>query len=53
MASNTKNSNMVVGLDIGTSKVVCIVGKYNESKKLEIVALGSYPSSGLKKRSCC
>ena len=49
MASNTKNSNMVVGLDIGTSKVVCIVGKYNESKKLEIVALGSYPSSGLKK----
>ena len=22
MASNTKNSNMVVGLDIGTSKVV-------------------------------
>ena len=28
MAVN-KNSNMIVGLDIGTSKVVCIVGKYN------------------------
>ena len=49
MANNTKNSNMVVGLDIGTSKVVCIVGKYNESNKLEIISLGSYPSSGLKK----
>ena len=30
MASNTKNSNMIVGLYIGTSKVVCIFGKYNE-----------------------
>ena len=49
MASNIKNSNMIVGLDIGTSKVVCIVGKYNDEAKLEIVALGSYPSSGLKK----
>ena len=49
MASNSKNSNMVIGLDIGTSKVVCIVGKYNEDKRLEIIALGSYPSSGLKK----
>ena len=29
MANNVKNSNIVVGLDIGTSKVVCIVGKYN------------------------
>ena len=49
MASNVKNSNLIVGLDIGTSKVVCIVGKYNESSDLEIVALGSYPSSGLKR----
>ena len=48
MAVN-KNSNLIVGLDIGTSKVVCIVGKYNEESKLEIVALGAYPSRGLKK----
>ena len=34
MANNGKNSNMIVGLDIGTSKVVCIVGKYNEDRKL-------------------
>ena len=37
MANNTKNSNMVVGLDIGTSKVVCIVGKYNESRPKTIL----------------
>ena len=49
MANNGKNSNIVVGLDIGTSKVVCIVGKYNEAQKLEIISLGAYPSSGLKK----
>ena len=49
MANNSKNTNMIVGLDIGTSKVVCIVGKYDDEKKLEIVALGAYPSSGLKK----
>ena len=49
MANSIKNSSMIVGLDIGTSKVVCIVGKYNDEKKLEIIALGSYPSSGLKK----
>jgi Actin-like ATPase involved in cell division len=49
MANNKKNSNLIVGLDIGTSKVVCIVGRFNSEAKLEIVALGAYPSSGLKK----
>jgi len=46
---NSKNSNIVVGLDIGTSKVVCIVGTRDENDQLEIISLGSYPSSGLKK----
>ena len=46
---NSKNSNTVVGLDIGTSKVVCIVGTRDENDQLEIISLGSYPSSGLKK----
>ena len=49
MVSNNKNSNIVVGLDIGTSKVVCIVGKHDQSGNLEVISLGSYPSSGLKK----
>ena len=44
-----KNKDLIVGLDIGTSKVVCLVGKYDSSDNLEILSLGTYPSSGLKK----
>ena len=41
--------NMIVGLDIGTSKVVAIVGEVNEDGRLEIVGIGNHPSRGLKK----
>ena len=41
--------NMIVGLDIGTSKVVAIVGLVTPNGKLEIVGTGMHPSSGLKK----
>lgn len=40
---------MVVGLDIGTSKVVCIVGEVSPEGDVEIVGIGSHPSRGLKK----
>ena len=40
---------MIVGLDIGTSKVVAIVGEVNEDNELEIIGLGSHASRGLKK----
>ncbi|MBU2863580.1 cell division protein FtsA [Reinekea forsetii] len=40
---------MLVGLDIGTSKVVAIVGTVTAEGGLEIVGLGSNPSRGLKK----
>mgnify|MGYP005730912891 CR=1 FL=1 len=43
------NKDLIVGLDIGTSKVVCLVGRYDSSENLEILSLGTYPSSGLKK----
>lgn len=43
------SSNMIVGLDIGTSKVVAIVGEVNPAGELEIVGIGSHPSRGLKK----
>ena len=46
---NKKENDYVVALDIGTSKVVCLIGKLTDSHAVEIVALGSYPSSGLKK----
>jgi cell division protein FtsA len=41
--------NLIVGLDIGTSKVVAIVGEITDEDKIEIIGLGSNPSRGLKK----
>src|SRR6202048_1794212 len=41
--------NLVVGLDIGTSKVVAIVGEIKADGQLEIIGIGSHPSRGLKK----
>jgi cell division protein FtsA len=41
--------NLVVGLDIGTSKVVAIVGEIKNDGALEIIGIGSHPSRGLKK----
>lgn len=40
---------MIVGLDIGTSKIVAIVAEVSEDNELEIVGFGSHPSRGLKK----
>jgi cell division protein FtsA len=40
---------MIVGLDIGTSKVVAIVGSVTDEGELEIVGIGSHPSRGMKK----
>lgn len=42
-------NRMIVGLDIGTSKVVAIVGALSSDGELEIVGIGSHKSSGLKK----
>ena len=41
--------NMIVGLDIGTSKVVAIVAEVTVDNELEIIGIGSHPSRGLKK----
>ena len=47
MASSS--GNMIVGLDIGTSKVVAIVGQKNDDGDIEIVGIGSHQSRGLKR----
>jgi len=41
--------NMIVGLDIGTSKVVTIVGEVTPDANIEIIGIGSHPSRGMKK----
>lgn len=41
--------NLIVGLDIGTSKVVAIVGEITSDRQIEVIGIGSHPSRGLKK----
>ena len=41
--------NLIVGLDIGTSKVVALVGEVGLDGSIEVLGLGSQPSRGLKK----
>ncbi len=43
------DKNLIVGLDIGTSKVVAIVGEISAESGLEVVGVGSHASRGLKK----
>ena len=47
--SKRGEKNLIVGLDIGTSKVVAIVGEINEMDEIEVVGIGMHPSRGLKK----
>ncbi len=43
------SKNVIVGLDIGTSKIVAIVAEVTPEGELAIVGLGQAPSRGLKK----
>jgi cell division protein FtsA len=47
--SKKMEKNLIVALDIGTSKVVAIVGEVNAENQIEIIGIGSHPSRGLKK----
>ncbi len=42
-----KHSNISVGLDIGTTKIVAMVGKKNEFGKVEILGIGKSKSLGV------
>ena len=39
---------MIVGLDIGTSKVVAIVGEVNEAGDIEVLGIGQRLRAGLR-----
>ncbi|MEA3362997.1 MAG: cell division protein FtsA [Thermodesulfobacteriota bacterium] len=43
-----RSENLIVGLDIGTTKICCIVGNMTE-EGLEVVGIGTSPSKGLRK----
>ncbi len=46
---SAQDKKMIVGLDIGTSKVVAIVGEIGPEGDIEVVGIGSNPSKGMKK----
>ena len=49
ISKNREYKNLIVGLDIGTSKIVAIVAEVTPEGRLEIIGMGSHPSRGLKK----
>lgn len=42
-------SELIVGLDIGTTKICVVVGEINEHGNINIVGVGNSPSTGLRK----
>ncbi len=49
MRKNRESKNLIVGLDIGTSKIVTIVAEIQAEGTLEVIGVGMHESSGLKK----
>jgi cell division protein FtsA len=49
MSRNKENKNLVVGLDIGTSKIVAVVSEVQSDGSLEVIGMGMQPSLGMKK----
>ncbi len=47
--AHENNHNMIVGLDIGTSKVVALVAEVTPDGELNIIGIGTNPVRGLKK----
>jgi cell division protein FtsA len=43
-----KHDELIVGLDIGTTKIAAIVGEVNE-EGIDIIGVGTHPSRGLRK----
>jgi len=49
LSGRKENKNLIVGLDIGTSKIAAIVAEMKPEGGFEVVGMGSSPSRGLKK----
>lgn len=44
-----RNDKIIAGLDVGTHKVVAVVGEVKSDGTLDIIGVGTAPSSGIKK----
>jgi cell division protein FtsA len=43
------DKSLIVGLDIGTSKVTALVGEYSPGQEIEVIGIGSHESRGMKR----
>ena len=43
------DKNLIVALDIGTSKIVAIVGEITTDNEIEVIGIGSHQSRGLRR----
>ena len=46
--SPLKNETIIAALDIGTSKVCCLIAKVKQDSSLQIIGIGHHASNGLK-----
>jgi len=44
-----KHDQILVGLDIGTSKIACVVAESGADERLDVIGIGTHPSRGLRK----
>ena len=49
MIKQKEEKNLIVGLDIGTSKIVTIVSEIKNDGEIQILGIGQHVSRGLKK----
>ncbi len=47
--SGRPEGDLIVGLDVGTSKVLAVVAEILADDQLEIIGIGHHPTSGLRK----
>jgi len=47
--SKKPDKNLIVALDIGTSKIAALVGSLGQDNQIEVIGFGSHPSRGLKR----
>ena len=45
----SRDNQIIVGLDIGTSKIACIVAEAAADGRIDIVGIGTHPSKGLRR----
>lgn len=43
------DQNLIVALDVGTSKIAALVGQVADDGQIEVIGFGSHPSNGLKR----